>query len=266
MVEHVQQSAAKAEDRQRRNLPGQSQNSGSQAKGDDPDVFHAVIGQQPLQVMLRQGKEHSADPGNDAHDHQNPAHPHAWLSKQEQGAKQAVDARFDHHAGHQGGNVAGRGGMGFRQPDVEGDEARLDAESKQRQPKKQRHRLPAMLRGGDADKIQGARASSQNGEKGEEGDGSDMRGDKIGPARFPHLRVRVVVHDQKERGEGHHFPNDKEKQRAVRGQKQQHAGDKQVVKKPVGAGTPARTSQIGASVDQRQRRNQQHRQAKEGGK
>ena len=48
MIQHMQQSAAESQNRQNRLIQSQSQHAQSQPQGDDADILHAVIGQQPL--------------------------------------------------------------------------------------------------------------------------------------------------------------------------------------------------------------------------
>ena len=62
MVEHVEQRAGKAEDREAGLSKGQSQEADAETQGDDPDVLDAVVGQQPFEVVLRQGEEHAEAP------------------------------------------------------------------------------------------------------------------------------------------------------------------------------------------------------------
>ena len=104
-------------------------NADAQPKRDDADVLDAVIGQQPFQVVLRQGVEHAEDAGDDADGHQRPAPPGRRRPEQRQHAQQPVDARLDHHAAHHGRDVRRRGRMGLGQPDVHRNEAGLRAEA-----------------------------------------------------------------------------------------------------------------------------------------
>jgi len=75
MIDHMKQPARKAEDRQRRRMDVHAQQAQAQAHRDDADVLDAVIGQQPLEVMLRQREQHAQDAGHHADCDQYPAPP-----------------------------------------------------------------------------------------------------------------------------------------------------------------------------------------------
>ena len=66
MVDDVQQAAGEAQGRHRRVLVADPQDADAEPQRDDADVLHAVVGQQPFQVVLRQGVEHAEDARNDA--------------------------------------------------------------------------------------------------------------------------------------------------------------------------------------------------------
>ena len=66
VVPDVKEAAAQAEDDPVRSAQRSSHQSQAKAHDDDADVLDAVIGQQPLQVVLADRKGHSEDAGNDA--------------------------------------------------------------------------------------------------------------------------------------------------------------------------------------------------------
>ena len=70
-----------------------------------------------------------------AADHEDEHAPRQWRRPQAEGAESddAVDAGLDQHAGHQRGDAARRGRMGFGQPDVQRDDAGLHAEPHEEQ-------------------------------------------------------------------------------------------------------------------------------------
>ena len=129
MVDDVQQAAGQAQGRHRRVPVADPQNAHPQPQGDDADVFHAVVSQQPFQVVLRQGVEHAEDARNHADGHERPAPPRRRRPEQREHPQQPINPRLDHHAAHHGRHVRGRGGVGFRQPDVHRNEAGLRAEA-----------------------------------------------------------------------------------------------------------------------------------------
>ena len=86
----------------------------AEAHDDDADVLDAVVGQQPLQVVLADGE---GDP-QDARDHaqaQDDAAPfQRRIRQQRRDPDQAVNAHLDDDARHDGRNVAGRDRMRAR--------------------------------------------------------------------------------------------------------------------------------------------------------
>ena len=107
----------------------------AQAQRDDADVLDAVIRQQPFQVVLRQRKQHAEHTRSQPDANEHPAPPQRRRAQKRERAQQSINARLDHHARHQRRNVARRGGMRFRQPDVKRHEAGLRAEPDDRQQK-----------------------------------------------------------------------------------------------------------------------------------
>ena len=59
VVEAVERRAGEAEHRHHRMVIGHPQRPRADAKQDDPDVLDAVIGEEALEVVLREGPEHS---------------------------------------------------------------------------------------------------------------------------------------------------------------------------------------------------------------
>jgi len=101
---------------------------------DDADVLDAVVGEQAFQVMLHQRVEH-AQHGGDRADRQHGDTPPVGrrAEKIEEHAGQPVDAGLDEYAGHDRRDVAGRRRMRHRQPDVQWNDAGLDAETDEKE-------------------------------------------------------------------------------------------------------------------------------------
>ncbi len=59
VVEHMQQPGGKANDRERRYVSREPKHAGTDAEQDNPDILDAVIGKQPLQIVLRQREQHA---------------------------------------------------------------------------------------------------------------------------------------------------------------------------------------------------------------
>ena len=81
MVEHVQEAAGKAQHRHDGRAVADAQQTDAQAEADDPDVLHAVVGEQSLDVVLREGEKHADHPGHRADARQGPAPPGRWRAE-----------------------------------------------------------------------------------------------------------------------------------------------------------------------------------------
>ena len=93
---------------------------------DDADILDRVVGEQALEIVLHQRIEHAHDAGDAGERQHHHAPPPLRRPEQiEDDAHEAVDRDLGHHAAHQRGDVAGRGGMGERQPDMQRNEARF---------------------------------------------------------------------------------------------------------------------------------------------
>ena len=134
VVEDVEQRRGQRQRRGGVQAVGDERQRQAEADEDDADVLHRVVGEQALQVMLHQRVEH-AEHGGDAaqhqHDHAGPPARHA--QQVEHDADEAVDRDLGHHAAHQRGDVAGRGGMRERQPDMQRHDAGFRSGADQRQ-------------------------------------------------------------------------------------------------------------------------------------
>ena len=87
---------------------------------DDADVFHRVIGQQPLEIVLHERIEHAHHRGDAAErEHHHAPPPGRFAREVEHDAHEAVDRDLGHYAAHQRGDVAGRRRMRKRQPHMQ---------------------------------------------------------------------------------------------------------------------------------------------------
>ena len=102
---------------------------GADSEEDDPDIFHAVVGEEPLDIVLHQGVQNAED-GRDRTDrddgHSPPLRSRAGDIQDD--PDQPVDSGLDHDAGHQGRDVGRRNGMRPGEPGMQGDDPRLGAE------------------------------------------------------------------------------------------------------------------------------------------
>lgn len=184
-----------------------AQRRDAQSDQDDADVFDRRVGQQPLHVVLRRGEDHSPESRDDACDEQDQA---CGAERRQVGdlrrdAQDAVDARLDHHARHQGRDVRRGGGMRFGQPDVHREHAGLHAEARKEDHEQRQGGLRAEIFaqqgevGRSADAVQPHEADEQQGE-------SHVHHDHVGQRGAAHFAALGVEQDQQERCDGHQAP------------------------------------------------------------
>src|SRR5207247_1886639 len=133
MIQHVEQSAGEPQHSEGGRSAAEANEPYPEAQGNDADVFHAAVGKEPFEIMLGERKEDAEDARRHANTAQDPAPPHRWRPDEREDADEPIDARLDHDAGHQSGDVGRRRRVCFRQPDVEWHEARLCAETNHRE-------------------------------------------------------------------------------------------------------------------------------------
>jgi len=127
VIEHVEQSAAEAQHRQHRHAGGNTQRPETQPECDDADVLHAVIGQQPLEIVLGKREEHAEDTRRHPDPDQHPAPPGLRRSEELEHPDEAVDPVLIITPDMTAETWLARP-MGLRQPDMQGNEAGLGTE------------------------------------------------------------------------------------------------------------------------------------------
>ncbi len=138
MVEHMEQGGGQRERRRPIDAVGLERQRKAEPDEDDPDILHRVIGQQPLEIVLHQRVEH-AEHGRDAAEREHDA---GWATSRlaeqiEDDAHEAIDGDLGHHAANQGGDMARRGRVGERQPDMQRHETGLRSGADQREHQRQ---------------------------------------------------------------------------------------------------------------------------------
>ena len=134
VIEDVEQRRGERERRRGRHAVGLEGEREAEADEDDADVLDRAVGEQPLEVALHEGAEHAEHGGDAAEREHDDAPPPGRRAEQiEDDADEAVDRDLGHHAAHQRRDVARRGRMGERQPDVQRHEAGLRAGAEQHQ-------------------------------------------------------------------------------------------------------------------------------------
>ncbi len=212
MVQHVIETGGHADRGERRMTTRERHHPGTHTEQDDADVFDAVIGEEALEVVLHQRIEH-AENGRQSADQKDEDAPRQSRQTQTKGAEpnDAVDPSLDQDAGHQRRNTAGRGGMRFRQPDVQWDDARLHGEAE-----KEKHEdgIPHGTRDDVAGEEHRERDRPRRGRQDEERRHQrarrHVRHHQIQVRRPPSGAYLVLRRHQRGRGQCHQLPGEEE--------------------------------------------------------
>ena len=230
---------AKASRATRRLPPGHGDQPQPQAEGDDTDVLDGRVGEAALEVVLQGGQGDAVEGAAGAEQGQQPAPPGRCRRQPGEDAQDAVEGGLHQDPRHQRRDVARGGGMGVGKPDVQGEQAGLDAEAEQCQQKEGgRDRGRQLGQGAEVGEVETAAAHPGLDEEGEQQHHPAMRDQQVEPGRPAYLVVVMVPGDEEEGGEGHQLPGGEKKDRVGRGDHQQHGGDQQVEKEPVGPQRP----------------------------
>ena len=197
------------------------------AEQNDPDVLHAVIGQEPLEVVLDERVEDAEEGGSRADEEEDRAPPRRPLAEPvEAHAQEAVDAQLDHDARHEGRHVTRGRGMGQRQPDVERNEARLrpeaegeEGEGEGPESRRQRGRHPRPV----GETVASREMGEQEHPRQQAGE-ARVRDEGVDPARPRHAAVVGVGHHEKVRAEGRELPGHEEGEDVPGDRHESHAG------------------------------------------
>ncbi len=268
VIPDMQQPAGHGEHGDRRQVAGGGEPGKTEGEKDQADIFHRRIGQAALDILLQRGQGDAEEGAGDPQNHQQLAPPGRGGGEEADDAQNAVDAGLDHDPGHQRRNVARRGGMGVRQPDVQGKEPRLRAEADQREQEEEGGGAGGQLpQGREGAEFGGTAPVRGEEEEGEERRRAEMGREQIEPGGFAHLLSPVVESDQKEGSQGHALPGGDEENRVGGGHHQDHGGDQEGVEKPGGAqGAAARlVLEIAVTVDGAEQGEQKNWDEKEGG-
>jgi hypothetical protein len=96
VVEDVEETGGKTDDGKSGHPFGEPEHAHPDAEQNDPDVFDAVIGEETLQVVLRQGKQDPEHTTRRAHRNQQPAPPGRRRAEKGEHADETVDPDLDH--------------------------------------------------------------------------------------------------------------------------------------------------------------------------
>ena len=192
------------------------------AHHDDPDVLDAVIREEPLDVVLRDGERDAADAAHRPEHEQEDAPGHRRVRQHREHADDPVDADLDDDARHQRGDVARRARVGGRQPDVKRHDAGLDAEGHEDEQEQHAPRPgpDAVRRDGHQVERPGERGERR--ERRDEQDEAHVRCGQVHPARLAHVGPLILGRHQKERGHGHHLERHQEQHGVSRDEERGH--------------------------------------------
>jgi hypothetical protein len=138
---------------------------------DHADVLDTRVGEEVLQVALHQGvkdPEHGRD-GTEGHREDPPPGRAATLDLEGE-ERYPEHAQLEHESGEEGGAVGRPGRMGLGTPDVQGDEAGLEAEADEREHEGGVAPLGRDVAGlaGDPGQVERARLGGEDGEGGDD--------------------------------------------------------------------------------------------------
>src|ERR1043166_4448028 len=129
VVPDVKETARHAEEDPIGPAEGSTQHGQPESHDDDADVLDAVVREQSLEVVLPEGKRDAQDPADDSEKQKNRSPSQRRGRKITEESNQSVDADLQHDSREHRGDMARRVGVGARQPDMKGHQARLEAEA-----------------------------------------------------------------------------------------------------------------------------------------
>ena len=203
----------------------------AEAHQNDADVLDAVVGQQPLEVVLHQRIEDAQQPGNHTDHQHHHAGPHRNGSIEiEEHTRHPVDSGLDEDPRHQRGDVAGRHRMRRGQPDVHRNDARLDAETEEQQKERDRAQRWGKLLADPVQrgKIQAARGRGEHQESDQQHSRAAARHQEVQQSGFPGLRGFMIEDHQEIRGHRRQLPDDQKEQNVRRREDQGQGKQKQI--------------------------------------
>ena len=228
VVERVEQRGGQGEGGARVEAGGAERQRQAEADEHDADIFDGRVGEQALQVALHQRVQDAEDGGDRRPSASTivPAH-HVGAQQIEDDADEAVDRDFGHHAAHQRRDVAGRGGVRQRQPDVQRHKPGFRSGSDQREDEAPlpRSRRPA---GSRAWRRRRSRLwAGQQAESEQQGQAAEGRHDEVDEAgaRAAMAGVALMRHHQRPGGQRHQFPGEQKHEGVVGDGDERHAGE-----------------------------------------
>ena len=226
----MQQRRGECQRRQHAHVERVAQQRQAKRGEDQADILDGGIGQQPLHVGLY-GSEHRAEQRRDQSHRQRQHAPPPWAGVEqiETDPQHAVDRHLEHQATHHRRHRRWRGRMGFRQPHMQGHQARLGTETEQGQ--QEGCRGPGRRQGGRTHRVERHQpaAAVQHTEAKQQRQCPHVRHQQVQEAGALDFRDTVLGGHQEVRTERHGFPCHHEQIGVVGQHDQRHAGQKYVV-------------------------------------
>ncbi len=208
VVEQVIEGAEQPQHHQCRLLVGDADHADAHPHQDDADVLHRVVGEQPLEVMLGQRKQHPEHCRAGAEDQYHIAPPElAGAEKIDADPQDAKETQLHHHTGHQRRDMGRRNGLGHRQPAVQRHETGAQAKAAEAEQEHQRGQCARQMVLAQRGELQRARFTAEQPEGDQHQRHADMVHHQVKPALFGGLGVGL---DQPVGGEGYQLVAEQE--------------------------------------------------------
>ena len=216
MVEHVQQRGRHRQRRRKLHAVRPKRHRKAQADEDDPDILDRGIGEQPLEILLHQRVEHAENRSDAAETQRDQAPPPDRRAEQvEHDADEAVDRDLGHHAAHQRGDVARRGRMGERQPDVQRHQSCFRSGAGENKQKHQAGREGVGTARADCFEGVAAVRAREQAKGQQQSERAAGRHQKIHVAGADVLRMAMVRQHQRPGRQRHELPGDQKREGVV---------------------------------------------------
>ena len=232
VVPDVEHRRPESEDHEKRRVRRAADDGQTDAHHDDADVLDAVVREESLDVVLRNGERDSGDAARRPEQEQQDSPGDRRLRQHLENADDPVDADLDEDTRHQGGYVARSARMGGRKPHVERHHAGLDAKGDEGQKEQHAPRPEPDASRRDGRQLEGPGESVQRGEHREQHEEARVGCGQVHPSRLAHLGSAVFGRHQKECGQRHHLERHQEQHGVSRDEERGHRSGQEPEKDP----------------------------------
>ncbi len=216
VIHDVEEPPGEAEERPLRAPRRAGAEADAETEDDDPDVLDAVPGEEALQVVLSESEGDAEDRRGGSEEEERVAPGGGRVGDERREPHDPVDPGLDENARHEGRDVRGGGGMRRREPDVEREDARLQAEAEEGEDEERRPRVAPRDSGRERDELRRAGERAEEGEEAEEDERRDVRREEVEAPRVARLARLPVGRDEEEGRERHHLPRGEEEDEVPR--------------------------------------------------